>query len=202
MSDPRYSRADFFRVSLRSTVEALSEVYTQAQRIWTAPLEPPPPSPPRPSFVRPPGAGAEADFLAACTSCNDCILACPHQVIRKAGPELGAQVSGTPIILPSLNPCLMCEDFPCVAACEPAALKLESGTAIGLAVANPAVCYSSADKQDCNYCRGPCPERPRAIRVPGRGELPVVEAETCTGCGKCAVICPAEAITIQPLQRT
>ena len=64
MTEPNYTRADFFRVSLRSTLEVVSEIYTQAQRAMS-PLSTPPAAPPRPAFVRPPGAGSEAEFLAA-----------------------------------------------------------------------------------------------------------------------------------------
>jgi ferredoxin-type protein NapG len=80
--------------------------------------------------------------LKACTGCNDCLLACPHQVIRKAGPELG-KGAGTPVIVPEDNPCLLCEDLPCIAACEEGALVPPpegERASLGLAVVDANAC--------------------------------------------------------------
>lgn len=76
----------------------------------------------RPEFTRPPRALPEADFLAACTRCGDCVRACEPLALRKAGPELG-RLYETPIIVPSENPCTLCEGLPCVTACGTGALK-------------------------------------------------------------------------------
>jgi ferredoxin-type protein NapG len=67
---------------------------------------------PGPAFVRPPGALPEPSFLATCTRCDDCVAACPKWSIRKAGPELGASMNGTPIVIPKEQPCWMCADMP------------------------------------------------------------------------------------------
>ena len=48
-------------------------------------------------FLRPPGAAPEPDFLKLCTRCTDCLEACPHQAIRRLGPEFDS-VEGTPAI--------------------------------------------------------------------------------------------------------
>lgn len=151
----------------------------------------------RPPPLRPPGAVAEAEFRSRCTSCDDCLKACPHWVIRKAGPELGAGLAGTPVIVPADNPCVMCTGFPCAAACTTGALVMPQGRPkIGLAVVNQARCYS-AQGQPCDYCHTRCPERPRAIGAFAPGQLPAVSAERCTGCGVCASICPAAAIGVR-----
>lgn len=154
----------------------------------------------RPLPLRPPGAVPEADFLARCTRCDACISACPHWVIRKAGPELGTRLAGTPVIVPLDNPCLMCADFPCAAACESGALERPTGRArIGLAVIDRERCFS-ARGQPCDYCSVHCPVRPRAIERVERGTAPFVDPGRCTGCGACAQLCPARAIGLDDVR--
>ena len=85
------------------------------------------PSPEEPDqelpFLRPPGALPEPEFLAACTRCDDCVAACPHMAIRKAGGEFGEALRGTPIILPRLAACRLCRHWKCIDACLPQALR-------------------------------------------------------------------------------
>ncbi len=75
--------------------------------------------------LRPPGALAEHEFLDACTRCGDCIEACEPGAIRIA-PERMRAAAGTPMIDASESPCMLCEDLPCIAACETGALRSEA----------------------------------------------------------------------------
>lgn len=153
-------------------------------------------------FVRPPGALAEELFLDACTRCDDCVKACPEWVIRKAGPEFGKRQEGTPLLLPSENPCVFCTGLPCIAACTTGALLPLAPNAflrIGLAVVDEKACYMGQG-QPCDYCVKACPTRPKAISLGARGAPAVVDSSACTGCGECAQICPANAITIEALR--
>ena len=101
-----YSRRDFFSLGILKTVESVETVVQKgyqsvsqhSKQNFSAPAKE------KVSFVRPPGALLEEDFLKKCTHCNDCIQACPHFVIRKAGYELGKEVSETPIIIPKEKP--------------------------------------------------------------------------------------------------
>ena len=107
---------------------------------------------PRPRWLRPPGAVEEKAFLSACTQCTDCQMACPYDSIRRLGPEFGAN-AGTPAIIPDESPCYLCEDMPCITACEPGALRpLERrDVAMGLAVLEREE-RCVARGQPCEYC--------------------------------------------------
>ena len=73
-------------------------------------------------LLRPPGAITEQKFLNACTRCEKCIQACPKDAIIKAPKKMGFFIMGTPYIDPLKNPCVMCDDLPCISACPDAAL--------------------------------------------------------------------------------
>ncbi len=64
---------------------------------------------------RPPHAVPESEFVAGCTRCDACIDVCPPHAIFRI-PESEGLLAGTPIIDPSGQSCIMCEDMPCVAA--------------------------------------------------------------------------------------
>ena len=153
--------------------------------------------PARPAPVRPPGALPEREFLNACTRCDDCVPACPHEAIRKAGIELGADVVGTPVIAALEQPCWMCADLPCIAACATGALApLPSPEAarMGSLRVSPAACFSAMGSP-CEVCEERCPVRPKPIGVK-LGEAPRLAEDGCTGCGVCAWLCPADALAV------
>jgi ferredoxin-type protein NapG len=192
--EQKVTRKDFFRSGFLKAGEGLTELF----RSWVD-VEPAARVRPKgPAFTRPPGALPESQFLEKCTKCDECIKLCPHWVVRKAGMELGPSIGGTPILLPKENPCVMCEDFPCIVACEPGALVMPSDgfAPIGIAVVDEKACYM-AQGQPCDYCVKDCPEKPKAIRVSDPGSAAEIIVDDCTGCGKCAQICPADAIGIE-----
>jgi ferredoxin-type protein NapG len=154
------------------------------------------------SFLRPPGALEEDAFLAACTRCDACLVACPRESIRRAGHELGEANEGTPVILPLEQPCWLCRDLPCVAACEPGALAplaAPEAARLGGVRVRADACYS-AQGSLCDVCAERCPVRPKAMRV-AMGAEPELDADLCTGCAVCAWLCPARAIDVVPRGR-
>ena len=144
---------------------------------------------------RPPGAVAEPDFLAGCTRCNDCIDACPYDAIVQAPPRM-REAAGTPMIDVDHQPCLMCTDFPCIAACEPNVLTHLVPITMGTAKVTAQTCLAYQNTM-CTVCSERCPV-PEAITV-AEGK-PTIDEETCTGCGVCRYVCPApeNAILLMP----
>ncbi len=202
MAERNVSRKDFFKLVLdgakQCAYEVLDGVQTATEILEESSNEEGPTAK-LPDFVRPPGALPEKEFLAACTRCDDCVKACPHWVIRKAGPGFGESVADTPIVIPRNNPCLFCDNLPCIAACGPQALIPPApgkSPKIGLAVVDMKACYL-AQGQPCDYCMIHCPEKPNAVTIGERGIPPNIDAEACTGCGICAQICPPNAIRIE-----
>ncbi len=146
--------------------------------------------------IRPPGSVDEATFLKACTRCEDCVNACPHDAIQIASSRFrGAQ--GTPIIDPASQPCLMCEDKPCIAACPTDALLSTQPHTIATAEIQTWTCLAHQGGT-CSICAEHCPV-PDAIRM--ENGRPVIDPQACTGCGVCQSVCPApeNAVRIMPL---
>ncbi len=149
------------------------------------------------SWLRPPGALPEPEFLKTCTQCTACQEACPYESIRRLGPEFDL-IAGTPAIIASESPCYLCEDMPCITSCEPKALRMvaRKDVRMGTAVVSMSKCYISAG-QPCDYCVVRCPLGTDAIAF-GKDGLPDVQVAGCSGCGVCDYLCPADAIQITP----
>ncbi|QYK49293.1 MAG: 4Fe-4S binding protein [Phycisphaeraceae bacterium] len=145
---------------------------------------------------RPPGAIDEVSFLSGCTRCNKCITACPVSAIVYAPAKFRA-AAGTPMIAPYAAACIMCEDTPCITACEPGVLRADQPRIMGVAWIQTMACLAHAGSF-CTVCSERCPVA-HAIDVDaGR---PTIRADVCTGCGVCASVCPApsNAIVVMPL---
>lgn len=162
--------------------------------------ESPPPAP-VPSMAvlhRPPCAVDEITFTAQCTRCDACLKACPEGAIVHADAVFG-KAAGTPVIDPASRACVMCEDLPCVGACDSEGIRvLHPGLA-------PRMGTARIIKPSCLVHRGEsCDACVRACPVEGamwlRGAVPVVNEQACTGCGVCVGACPAprKAVTVIP----
>ena len=192
-------RRNFFRKAFRDSSKAVvkhvaKKVEQQASR-----------------WIRPPFAVEELNFLLTCTRCDACIEACPHQVIFRLSPRLGAKVAATPALDLLNHACHLCADWPCVAACETGALRLpetEADDNAGNTVAPPVLARASINTQsclpyhgpECGACAGSCP-------VEGALEWqltrPVINPLQCTGCALCRQACITDppAIDIQSVAR-
>jgi ferredoxin-type protein NapG len=162
--------------------------------------------------LRPPGALAEADFLATCVRCGLCVRDCPYDTLKLS--DLGAPVAtGTPYFTARNIPCEMCEDIPCVKACPTGALDRQltdiSTSRMGLAaLIDHETCLNFLGLR-CDVCYRVCPLIDQAITLETQHNprsdrhamlLPTVHSEACTGCGKCEKSCvlPEAAIRVLP----
>ncbi len=149
------------------------------------------------NWIRPPFAADELDFLLACTRCDKCIEACPHDVLFKLPARWGIKAAGTPAMDLRTRGCHMCQDWPCVAACEPEALKLPDGDGetppeaakLARVTINTKTCLPYLGPE-CGACAYACP-------VPGAlewedGLRPVINQDVCTGCALCLEACIVE----------
>ena len=160
-----------------------------------------PPVPQMAVFHRPPGAIDEISFTAQCTKCNACIDACPPQTLRPLDGVYGKAFE-TPVVDPNLGGCTMCEDRPCAIAC-----KIDGEDIIdsllpekmGHAIVHRSSCRSHIG-EECSLCIDICPIE-NVIAHDWR-KIPIINADTCTGCGLCVHSCPVDpvAISIIPLK--
>ncbi len=162
--------------------------------------------------LRPPGALAEAQFLAACVRCGLCVRDCPYGTLKLADLN-DAVATGTPYFTARSVPCEMCDEIPCVKACPTGALDRglsDIGAArMGLAVLiDQENCLNFLGLR-CDVCYRVCPAVDRAITLETRHNprsdrhallLPTVHSDACTGCGKCEKSCvlPQPAIRVLP----
>ncbi|MBI5329600.1 MAG: ferredoxin-type protein NapG [Betaproteobacteria bacterium] len=162
-----------------------------------------------PYALRPPGALPENDFNAACIKCGQCAVSCPP-VILKMEPAGGDLPIGTPSFVARTGPCIMCPDIPCVKACPTGALspkltKIENAR-MGLAVIDIENCLSWKGLR-CEICHRDCPLKGKAItlQMEDRGLSrhtvfkPIVNSDSCTGCGICEKACPTQISAIRIL---
>jgi ferredoxin-type protein NapG len=184
-------RREFFRLGARKTAEIAYRLAGEAAARRAA------------NWLRPPFAVDELDFLLACTRCDKCIEACPHDVLFRLPARLGPQAAGTPAMDLLNRGCHLCRDWPCVAACEPDALKLPDHGEGG-APARAILAHVEIDRDTCLPYAGPeCGACAHACPVPGAlqweaGIRPVINQESCTGCALCreACIVDPKAVTV------
>ncbi len=197
-------RREFFQLGARKTAETAFELLDERARRRAE------------NWLRPPYARVELEFLLTCTRCDACIEACPHDVIFKLPARLGLEVVATPAMDLLARGCRMCEDWPCVTACEPGALKRveAGGEAEGEAAVGPgpepeplrlarveidvAACLPYSGPE-CGACADSCPV-PGALTWLG-GVKPRIEQALCTGCAMCREACIMEpkAVTVSTL---
>jgi len=163
------------------------------------------------AWIRPPHALPELEFLLACTRCGNCISACPHQVVFPLSARRGAQVVGTPALDLLNRGCHLCDDWPCVKACEPGALAfpaVDDDRQPPPPVVPPHLAVASIDTDhclpysgpECGACRDSCPVPDALV---WRREQPHIDADLCCGCALCREACIAtpRAVTIRSLHR-
>lgn len=163
-------------------------------------------------WIRPPFCIDELEFLLTCTRCGECVSACPHEVLFALKAGLGAEVVATPAMDLVNRACMLCDGWPCVAKCEPEALKLpeadEADEANGAENGDvlPRLSRLAIDTgrclpylgPECGACEGSCPV---TGALTWEMYKPVINIECCTGCAQCRHACVMDpsAINVEPL---
>ncbi|HET7039714.1 MAG TPA: 4Fe-4S dicluster domain-containing protein [Gemmatimonadales bacterium] len=141
-------------------------------------------------YFRPPGAVDEISFLSLCTRCDTCIEVCPPRALVRA-PASAGLAAATPIIEMGRQPCTVCPDMPCAAACPTGALvrpeRRWEGHRLGWLELVPERCIAFHEVE-CGVCARACPVGTQALSLDEKGR-PVLKAEGCVGCGVCVRAC-------------
>ena len=137
--------------------------------------------------VQLPWSVAWPQFSAGCTRCGDCLGACPEQILVNGE-------GGFPTVDFQRGECTFCGD--CVAACKEPLFRPASETPWQYKASIAANCLANGQVY-CQRCQDSC--EPRAIRfIPtlGRVPTPVIELDSCNGCGACEQDCPVGSIKV------
>jgi len=171
-------------------------------------------------LIRPPGAGAEEEFLDRCVRCGECMKVCPGNGLHPAGAGAGLLSLWTPVLRARLGyceyHCTLCGQV-CPTSAIPRLSKTEKEkTVLGLAYVDISRCLPYAYATPCIVCEEHCPTSPKAIwledgfAVSREGQVravrrPRISPELCVGCGICEFRCPMEgeaAIRVTATGRT
>ena len=148
----------------------------------------------RNSAIRPPWSMAEREFTARCDQCSECVSACPSHLIEAAN-------DGFPFINFLKGECDFCKA--CARACATGALayREEANQPVwSLAAMIEPECIAFNGVL-CRTCGEHCEATAiRFVPVVGRGEMPRINLERCTGCGACVSVCPVKAVRMGPAE--
>jgi MauM/NapG family ferredoxin protein len=149
-------------------------------------------------FIRPPGSLPEAEFLARCIRCGECMKVCKTNGLQPAGFECGFEGLWTPHLVPRHGPCEeKCND--CGHVCPTQAIRAlpleeKQFVKIGTAVIDRSRCIAWEQDKLCLICDEICPYNAIETRVvdnfTGPFKKPFVLEDKCTGCGYCEKACP------------
>ena len=166
-------------------------------------------------MIRPPGSVAEEEFLERCIKCDQCINACPTNVLQPATlSEGGIEAVWTPVLNFNIAHCqLKCTL--CSEVCPTGAIRDITATeklgvgefeeqgpvVLGTAFIDTSRCLPWANQIPCVVCEEVCPVAPKAIQtwdeeakdVFGQTVVlnkPFIVPELCIGCGICEAECP------------
>ncbi len=130
----------------------------------------------------------EATIRKHCTSCGDCIDACPESILFKG-------VAGTPVLSFSSGQCTFCGA--CAEVCAESVFRDATEVPWELVATLGEACLLLSGVS-CRSCVDVCDEEALhfELRAGSVGAI-TVDSNTCTGCGACASICPTAAITLK-----
>jgi polyferredoxin len=158
-------------------------------------------------LLRPPGAGAEPEFLKKCVRCGECMKVCLTGALYPAIAQAGIEGVFTPVVTPRLGyceyNCSLCGQVCPTGAIANLPIAEKRRAVIGKAVFDKNHCLPYARKTNCIVCEEHCPVPQKAIRSEVVEEIdlsgkrirlqkPYLLDDLCNGCGICENVCPLE----------
>lgn len=156
-------------------------------------------------LIRPPGSLDEADFLARCVRCGECMKVCITNGLQPAFLEGGLEALWTPVLVPSVGyceyRCTLCGRVCPTGAIKPLSPGEKESVRIGTAFIDFGRCLPHAFGIPCLVCQEVCPTAMKAVwfekgivtdREGGVRTVkkPYVDPARCVGCGTCEHNCP------------
>jgi len=170
-----------------------------------------------PELMRPPGSVEEAEFLKKCIKCDQCINACPTNVLQPATfAEGGLEALWTPVMNFEIGhcqlKCTMCSEVCPTGAIRKITVEEKLGKGefeeegpirLGTAFFDKGRCLPHAMEIPCVVCEEVCPTSPKAIQTKDveakdvYGNIvvlnkPFMVPDLCIGCGICEKECPVK----------
>lgn len=168
-----------------------------------------------PDLIRPPGSVEESQFLAKCIKCDQCINACPTNVLQPATfQEGGIESLWTPVLNFNIShcqlKCTMCSEVCPTGAIKKITVEEKLGKGefekqgpirLGTAFFDTGRCLPHAMEIPCVVCEEVCPTSPKAIQTKDEEAMdvygnivvlnkPFMVPDLCIGCGICEAECP------------
>jgi len=147
-------------------------------------------------LIRPPGALPEPEFLSRCVRCGECMRACLTNTLQPDWYRAGLEGLWAPHM--SLRhasceqTCNVCGQLCPTQAIRPLGLKEKQYAKVGTAVIDRDRCLPWSQNHRCLICDEQCPYNAIVFThdADHKVGLPVVNADSCNGCGQCEDKCP------------
>jgi len=147
-------------------------------------------------FIYPPGIESLNRYLDKCKQSYNCISVCPHEALMVYRDDENDSKFGYPVIDPRKSACYLCDNYPCIKACDSGALNPDfKNRKLGLAIIDETRCFAY-NGTFCQACIFNCPLSGEAIYA-DRNNRPIVNEALCSGCGICTQSCPMEEAAIE-----
>lgn len=145
----------------------------------------------------PPGALSIGNLAQHCTGCQLCVSVCENHVLRPSTDLMKLMQPKMAFDRGYCRPeCVKCSEVCPTGAIKPITKEDKSAIQIGHAVWVRDLCIVNTDGMSCGNCERHCPTKSIQMVAkdpadPKSLKIPVINTETCIGCGACEHLCPS-----------